>query len=426
MKPSALSENARPASELEEARAQVRELERALHQEERLNALTLELSRAITGEDVADALLDRSKELLGCANASLLLPRNENGKLRLVTPPSTSREIMDYWAPVVDTEDNPLIRAWNTGAPVILESREAIDREFPNLAISAEAKEKLCAVAACPLEASNRRIGVLGFSFYEPRPFDERFLRFLHELALQGAVALDRAALYEAERQAVRIRDEFLSIASHELKTPLTPLLLKLDAFSRDLKEGQHDRLAVHTDSMRRQTKKLVNLVNGLMDVSRIAAGKFQLEKREVDLTELVREVVTRVEPEAASAGCTLYVDLAERVVGQWDPMRVEQVVTNLLSNALKYGAGHPIRVAVHEAGRSAQLVVDDEGIGIESKELPRLFGRFERGLHAQHFGGLGLGLYITRQIVEAHGGLIRVESAPGKGSRFEVELPRV
>jgi signal transduction histidine kinase len=317
------------------------------------------------------------------------------------------------------------LTTWNTGQPVLLDSRESLDREYPELASSTEAKEKLCGVAAYPLEASDRRIGVLGFSFYEPQPFDEPFRRFLRDLAQQGALALDRAALYEAQKQAVAVRDEFLSIASHELKTPLTPITLKLEALARDVAAGRNEKFGTQVEALQRQVKRLTHLVNGLLDVSRISAGRFQLEKREVDLAELVREVVNRVDPEAASAGCTLYVDLAESVVGQWDPMRVEQVVMNLLSNALKYGAGHPIRVAVHETGRTAQLVVDDEGIGIEPKELPRLFGRFERGAAAHHFGGLGLGLYITRQIVEAHGGVIRVESAPGKGTRFEVELPR-
>lgn len=212
---------------------------------------------------------------------------------------------------------------------------------------------------------------------------------------------------------------------SNDLNGPLLPLREQLEALSRELVRASADdgpRALLHAELMQRQVRRIGTLVSGLKDLSQLTSGQLTLERRELDLARLVREVVTRAEPDAAAAGCSLYVEVPERLLGEWDASRLEQVITHLLMNALEHGAGHPVRVAVHEANRAAQLVVDDEGVGIEPEELPRIFGRNSA---SRRFAGPGMGLYLTRQIVEAHGGVIRVESAPGKGTRFEVELPR-
>jgi signal transduction histidine kinase len=241
---------------------------------------------------------------------------------------------------------------------------------------------------------------------------------------------MENARLYHEAQGAVRLRDEFLSIASHELKTPLTPLSLKLQALSRELvRHPEHIPRQVvesYVEVGVRQVKKLSELVGDLLDVSRITSGRLSLELEDVDLGSLVREVLARYESQAARAGSALHFEGVEAgLTGRWDRLRMEQVVTNLVDNAVKYGGGRPIHVRLEPNRSGARLTVRDEGIGIAPEYLPRIFGRFERAVSERHYGGLGLGLYITRTLVEALGGRVRVESELGRGSTFTVELPR-
>ncbi|NMO22265.1 HAMP domain-containing histidine kinase [Pyxidicoccus fallax] len=227
---------------------------------------------------------------------------------------------------------------------------------------------------------------------------------------------------------AVATRDEFLSVASHELKTPLTPLSLKLQALRRELSApmplSSPERVQAHLDVAQRQVKKLVELVDDLLDVSRISAGRLELHPSRVDLAAMVRDAARRFEPEALRAGCTLAVEAEGPVMASMDPLRFEQVLDNLLSNALKYGAGKPVRVRLERQDAKARVTVRDEGIGIAPEALERIFDRFERAVSGRHFGGLGLGLYIVRRIVTASGGTISATSVPGQGATFTVELP--
>jgi signal transduction histidine kinase len=228
----------------------------------------------------------------------------------------------------------------------------------------------------------------------------------------------------------VRLRDEFLGIASHELKTPLTPLRLKLQLLQRQANGAklgnalEAERVSDSLDVALRQVRKLTDLVDNLLDVSRITAGRLRLELEELDLSSVAAELLSRFAPSAVQLGCELELYAPQPVFGRWDRLRVEQVVTNLLSNALKYGAGRPVVVRVEEDGQRARLTVQDQGIGIAEEDLGRIFERFERAVSDRHYGGLGLGLYITRQIVEALGGSIEVESEPQHGATFTVLLP--
>jgi signal transduction histidine kinase len=251
------------------------------------------------------------------------------------------------------------------------------------------------------------------------------------ELARRVALAADNARLYEEAREAIRLRDEFLSVASHELRTPLTPLNLKLGMLRRLAEQaGQGTLPATQVGAdiavAARHVQRLTNLVDHLLDVTRIRAGKLQLQLESVDLAEVVRDAAARLASVAAECGSTLDLVTPERCTGVWDRMRLEQIVTNLLTNALKYGGGKPVRVRLEEQGPGqVVLSVRDSGIGMEPSVLERIFGRFERGHSGRHYPGLGLGLYITRQVVTALEGTISVESAPGKGSVFTVVLPR-
>jgi PAS domain S-box-containing protein len=251
------------------------------------------------------------------------------------------------------------------------------------------------------------------------------------ELARRVALAADNARLYEEAQEAIRLRDEFLSVASHELRTPLTPLNLKLGMLRRVAEQAAGGTLpapqmAADIGVAARHVQRLTNLVDHLLDVTRIRAGRLQLQLEVVDAAEVVRDAAVRLAAMAIETGSAVEVEAPERVTGVWDRMRLEQIVTNLLSNALKYGGGQPVQMRLEESGPgSVVLSVRDAGMGMDPSVLGRIFGRFERGHSGRHYPGLGLGLYITRQIVTALEGTITVESTPGEGSLFTVVLPR-
>ncbi len=325
------------------------------------------------------------------------------------------------------------LEALRAGRPVVLS--EPPDELFVKAARDAEhlrLLRELSIHAACivPLRARGRALGTLSVISTQPgRTFQPEEVALLEELGSRAALAIDHVRLYADLQKAVRVRDEFLSVATHELKTPLTPLSLKLQMLERELKKHPDSALKQQVVSYvevgHRQLKKLNELIGDLLDVARIGAGRLRLEKQQVELGALVREVAARFEPTAAQIGSPLEVRVEEPLAGLWDPSRLEQVVTNLLDNALKYGAGRPVHIQVHAEPGRAVLTVTDHGIGIEPSHLARIFERFERAVSERHYGGLGLGLYITRELVHAHGGSLRVESEPGVRTAFTVELPR-
>lgn len=235
--------------------------------------------------------------------------------------------------------------------------------------------------------------------------------------------------LLEKQIEATRLRDEFISIASHELKTPLTSLKLQTDANDRlirksGLAEFKPDKVRKLIDTTQRQVGRLTHLVEDMLDVSRIGAGKLSIRASTVDLGELVQDVVDRVLPQALEAGNTVEIKIQPGIVGYWDSFRIEQVVINLLTNAIRYASGKRIWVEVSRIGSEARLSVRDEGQGIPRERQSRIFDRFERAVAASNVSGLGLGLYICREIVKAHGGTIHVESDVDQGATFIVMLP--
>lgn len=239
----------------------------------------------------------------------------------------------------------------------------------------------------------------------------------------------DRTRYEEELRAAISTRDDFLSIASHELRTPLTALSLQLDGLQRTLERAaasdDRDKIARKVAMAVRQADRLASLIDGLLNVSRIKSGNFRLELEAFDLVGLVHEVVQRFDEEAERVGSSVSVQVPETALGRWDRSRIDQALTNLLSNALKYGAGRPIDVVLVNHGERVLMTVRDEGIGIAPEDRERVLGRFERAVSSSHYGGLGLGLYITNEIVRAHGGSIHIESKPGHGATFSVWLPR-
>ncbi|MCY1076686.1 sensor histidine kinase [Archangium lansingense] len=254
---------------------------------------------------------------------------------------------------------------------------------------------------------------------------DARELAFVEDLAHRCALALENARLFQEANEAVHVRDEFLAVAAHELRTPLTSLKLHLQSLLRLLA-----RLANATDALARlhlvarQVNRLSELVERLLDVGRINTGRLRLEREAVDLSELILRKTEGLSEEFSRSRCELSVRLHSRITGWWDRNRLEQALSILLANAMKFGTGHPIELEVTDAGERALITVTDHGIGMTPEALERIFGRFERAVSSREYGGLGLGLFIAREIAEAHGGSLRVASTPGNGASFTLEIP--
>jgi signal transduction histidine kinase len=238
----------------------------------------------------------------------------------------------------------------------------------------------------------------------------------------------ERDRLIAELREAVQARDTFLSLASHELKTPLTSMMLHIQGLQRPHRSGSlaaipFEQIEARIDTIARQALRLASLTKNLLDVARITSGRLVLHRESLDLAALVHEIVDQ-QKELGDPSSLVNLH-ATPAIGSWDRMRLETVVANLLSNAVKFGEGQPIEVVVADKSRVAEVRVRDHGIGITPEVQARIFEKFERAVPAEHYGGLGLGLWIARQIVEAHAGSITVASEPGRGSTFVVRLPK-
>lgn len=281
-----------------------------------------------------------------------------------------------------------------------------------------KSRDRMLGTISLMLSGSNRRMTGVDVSLAE-------------EFARRVSTAVDNARLYHEANAAIQTRDEFMSIASHELKTPLTSLYLQLQMLSRSIRKQSLTtipvaRLSKTLEICESQGKKLSDLLDELLDLTRIRLGRLELQKINMDFAEVARAIVENHKVEADRNGVRLEVTAFEEIYGFWDCTRIEQMISNLVSNALKYGCGKPVEILVQKDKKLSWCIlqVKDQGLGIPIELQSKIFERFERAVEGNKISGLGLGLYISRQIVEAHGGTIHVKSEVGKGSIFTVSLP--
>ena len=342
--------------------------------------------------------------------------------------------------PPMPMTDSPHSRAVATNEVVVCDDFQAAIAGLPRVDIQMDVDPRLPRSAvAVPMAVMGRVVG--GFEVQSPTlgAFTPEHVTLLRLVATMTAAAIDNVRLYEAERTArrvaqaaVRAREEFLSIAAHELKTPMTTLRGTVQLGMRRLEqEGEIEakRLERYLRTVDEQSTKLVRLTEQLLDVSRIQSGQLSLERRELDVVPLVAGVVEAAQARTDRHRVTLDVPQRARLVA--DPLRLEQVLNNLLDNAVKYSPdGGAIEVGLVEVtgndGRAEwEISVCDHGLGIPSEHLPHIFERLYQGHTMSYAPGMGLGLYVARQIVELHGGRIEAESPRGGGARFVVHLPR-
>lgn len=303
-------------------------------------------------------------------------------------------------------------RSWSpTWPPDVLAGRSALyDREGVSQ-------------LAVPLLIKDEVVGALGFAAFPGRQHTRADLDVAERLAGHIALSVENARLYDRAQRALRMRDEFLSIAAHELRGPLSTMNLAVQALKRrDLPDPTRDQML---SLVEREDRRLTRFAEDITDITRIRAGALHFEDAEVDLVEVVREAVTRLEPDIERSGSTVSIEAPRPVVGRWDRVRLDQVVANLVVNALKFGLGQPVEISVGANHGWATLTVSDHGLGVPASQRETIFRPFERAVSVRHYGGLGLGLFIVRTIVTRYGGTVHVEPRDRGGSRFVVRIPQ-
>jgi PAS domain S-box-containing protein len=276
---------------------------------------------------------------------------------------------------------------------------------------------------AVPLVLKGAVVGAITFVAPPSRRYTPQDLELAEELARRAALSVENARLYRGTQEAVRARDEFLSIAAHEIRGPIMSIHLAVQNLQKRKLPGSTNLKVL--EMIEREDRRLARFVDELLDLGRIRTGRLHFTFEEVDLGTVVRDVAARLGAEVANSGSSLSITTGGRPVGEWDRFRIDQVVTNLLLNAIKFSLGKPIEIAVQATEGRATLAVRDQGVGIAPEMQEQIFQPFERAVSSRHYGGLGLGLHIVRTIVEGLGGTVRVESKRGAGSTFTVELPQ-
>ena len=382
---------------------------------------------------ILTAIRDPSGTLVGYAKVTRDLTARREAEERLRQSEERFRlmvdSVKDYAIFMLDTGGH--VVTWNNGAARLkgYTAREIIGEHFSRfyppeeLARGKPALELKVATAEGRFEDEGWRLRQDGSRFWANVVLTAMhdgsgalvgFTKVTRDLTERREAEEERIRLAQSQ-EALRLRDEFLAIASHELKTPLTALQLQLQGARRG---------GTGLERALRSARRLSDLVEGLFDVARLSSGQLTLNLERFELGAAVRDVADRLDEAARLAGCQVRLQAEPSLEGLWDRLRIEQVLVNLLSNAFKYAAGAHVTVELSREPTGVCVVITDTGPGIPPQALSRLFGRFERAAPMRHYGGLGLGLYVARQIVEAHGGRISVSNPAEGGARFTLHLP--
>ncbi|MES2436751.1 MAG: ATP-binding protein [Patescibacteria group bacterium] len=331
--------------------------------------------------------------------------------------------------PDINDETNGLTKVLTKGEtqfyPVITDEMlvaSARDEEHLKLA----RKLQLSSVMMLPIIIQDKPVGAISFIYSESgRKYTQADLTVAQEVAARAALAIHNARLFTESQKAVSVRDEFISVASHELKTPVTSLKMYTQVILEQMKRKGEDQMIIPLKKMETQINKLTLLIDDLLNISKLQLGKLEFHEEFFDLQEVVVDTIESVQASSIQHKITIKGTLTKKVWG--DKYRIAQVITNLLTNAIKYSPeAHKVVVHVGETKHNAEITVQDYGIGITKEQQKKIFTRFYRvsGPEARTFPGLGIGLYISSEIVRRHHGKIDVKSIKGKGSKFCFTMP--
>jgi PAS domain S-box-containing protein len=300
---------------------------------------------------------------------------------------------------------------------------ETVASEFSR-AVTSDSRLYTIGQTSCmrvPFSVRGELLGAMNFAAPAERLYAASDLALAEELARRIDLALENARLFRNAKEALAARDEFLAIAAHELRGPLTSLQLAVQGLAQAPPPAAATQMLAVVE---RQERRISRFIDELLDVARIRSGEMRFILGPVDLVDVARQAVARLRSELSRSSSSLSMTAPSELIGSWDRSRLEQVVANLLSNAIKFGQGKPIDLRVERDGTFARLVVHDRGIGIGPEAQKRVFSPFERAVSSRNYGGLGLGLYIVKTVVEGLGGTVTVESAVHEGTTFTVVLP--
>lgn len=428
----------------EQARIQLLETERELRQQAQAAQLRAsflaEVSGSLAGSLDYRTILERVAELsvprlADWCFVEMIGTRPDEGEEEPIQPASVARgrgiqgdgakKLEKLW-PRALQNGSRMAALRNSGKPLlfsVFSAHEALGNQLEESALGEIEGIGIRSLMIVPMIARGKIMGTLTFASSEPsRRYSPTDLALAEDLAHRAALAVDNACLFFKAKNAVAARDEFLSIASHELKTPLTSLHLLLQLLTKVGQTGGF--MSEMIAKAERQSMRMSRLIDELLDLSRASSGRLNLDVSSVDLDQMVREITSHFSDDLKMARCPVKIQCNGEVRGAWDPMRIEQVITNLLSNAMKYGRGKPIEILLEANSGWARVQVKDYGIGIAPEHHAQVFERFQRAVSGRQYSGLGLGLYIVKKIVESHQGRITLQSQLGKGSTFIVELP--
>ncbi|WP_165360734.1 ATP-binding protein [Candidatus Chloroploca sp. Khr17] len=400
--------------------------EQAVRRVERLQVITSALSEAVTSLDVASVVVEEVRQILEAQQVTMYIRRADGSALDVLQSTSTSSS--DEPVPLTLPLDSahPLGEILQTALPVFLVSqadRQARYQSATLLPLAVDAH----GLALLPLEIEGEVMGVCMVSFAEPRQFPQDERAFLWAIAVQCAQALQRARLYSTMQEAIAMRDHFIAVASHDLRTPLTVMLGQAQLLERRMQQAQlGEAFTRPIQAIVQQNLRLNRMLTALLDLSRIQTGQLVIERDWFDLRRLVERIVAEVSPTLSRHTLKL-VAAPDPLPIFADELRIEEVIQNIISNAVKYSpAGGPVTIVLQQTPEHICLNITDQGIGIPLEAQQHLFEQFYRAANAQHssFSGLGIGLYIVREIVQQHGGLITCTSHEGQGTTFTICLP--